>query len=68
MYVKNNIGDYAKIFEENIGLINGIARDWLVEVSETIDVRLFKRAIEIDINNGSCNMGYVNGILKQWIL
>ena len=25
MYVKNNIGDYAKIFEENIGLINGIS-------------------------------------------
>ena len=68
MYVKNNIGDYAKIFEENIGLINGIARDWLVEVSETIDVRLFKRAIEIATNNGSCNMVYVNGIFKQWIL
>ncbi len=66
MYVKNNIGDYAKIFEENIGLINGIARDWLVEVSETIDVRLFKRAMEIATNNGSCNMGYVNGIFKQW--
>ena len=66
MYVKNNIGDYAKIFEENIGLINGITRDWLVEVSETIDVRLFKRAIEIATNNGSCNMGYVNGIVKQW--
>ncbi|MBC6002655.1 hypothetical protein H8891_02485 [Paeniclostridium sp. NSJ-45] len=68
MYVKNNIGDYAKIFEENIDLINGIACDWLVGVNETIDVRLFKRAIEIDTNNGSCNMGYVNGILKQWIL
>lgn len=68
MYVKNNIGDYAKIFEENIGLINGIARDWLVEVSETIDVRLFKRAIEIATNNGLCNMVYVNGIFKQWIL
>ncbi|GAA0862177.1 hypothetical protein [Paraclostridium tenue] len=58
MYVKNNIGDYAKIFEENIGLINGI----------TIDVRLFKRVIEIATNNRSYNMGYVNGILKQWIL
>lgn len=68
MYVKNNIGDYAKIFEENIGLINGMACDWLVEVSETIDIRLFKRAIEIATNNGLCNMGYVNGILKQWIL
>ena len=28
MYVKNNIGDYAKIFEENIGLINGILKQW----------------------------------------
>ena len=66
MYIKNNISDFAKLFEENIGLINGIAAEWLVEVSEAIDVNLFKRAIEIATHNGSCNMGYVNGIVKQW--
>ncbi|MBS6024993.1 MAG: DnaD domain protein [Paeniclostridium sordellii] len=65
-YIKNNISDFAKLFEENIGLINGVIRDWLVEVSDSIDVRLFKRAIEIATHNGSCNMGYVNGIVKQW--
>ncbi|MGL5755428.1 MAG: DnaD domain protein [Paraclostridium sp.] len=63
---KNNIGMYAKLYEENIGLINGIASEWLVEVSEDIDVRLFKRALDIAIGNRCCNQGYVNGIIKQW--
>ncbi|MEG2787932.1 MAG: DnaD domain protein [Romboutsia sp.] len=63
---KNNIGMYAKLYEENIGLINGIASEWLVEVSESMDVRLFKRALEIATGNGCCNQGYVNGIIKQW--
>ena len=27
---------------------------------------MFKKALEIGTSNGSCNMGYVNGIIKQW--
>ncbi|WP_373600495.1 DnaD domain protein [Paraclostridium bifermentans] len=65
-YVKSNIGDYANLYEENIGLINGICAEWLIEVSESIDVMLFKKALEIATNNGSCNRGYVNGIVKKW--
>lgn len=43
MYVKNNIGDYAKIFEENIGLINGIACDCReIRIYEYIGGRLIE--------------------------
>ncbi|GAA0106529.1 DnaD domain protein [Paraclostridium sordellii] len=66
MYIKNNIIQYAKLYEENIGLINGIASEWLIEVSENVDIRLFKKALEIATCNSCCNQGYVNGILKQW--
>ncbi|MDO7204485.1 DnaD domain protein [Paraclostridium bifermentans] len=38
-----------------------------IEINETIDIRLFKRAIEIATDNGRCNKGYVNGIIKQWM-
>ena len=34
MYVKNNIDEYAKLYEENIGLINEIVGEWLIELSE----------------------------------
>ncbi|XTR38733.1 hypothetical protein ACQQ2T_04965 [Paraclostridium tenue] len=43
MYVKNNIGDYAKIFEENIDLINGIACDCReIRIYEDIGGRLIE--------------------------
>ncbi|XTR36950.1 DnaD domain protein [Paraclostridium tenue] len=66
MYVKNNIDEYAKLYEENIGLINGVVGEWLIEVSEDVDIKLFKRAIEIATDNKRCNKGYVNGIIRQW--
>ena len=66
MYVKNNIDEYAKLYEENIGLINGIVGEWLIEVSEDVDIKLFKRAIEIATDNKRCNKGYVNEIIRQW--
>ena len=66
MYVKNNIDEYAKLYEENIGLINGVVGEWLIELSEDVDIKLFKRAIEIATDNKRCNKGYVNGIIRQW--
>ena len=62
----NNIKEYSRLYEQNIGLINGVARDWLVEISQTIDVEIFKRAIEIATDKGKCNKGYINGIINQW--
>ena len=63
----NNVGMFKKLYEQNIGLINGIVAEWLFEISELIDYELFKRAIEIATNKGKCNKGYVAGIIKQWL-
>ena len=56
-----------KLYEENIGLINGVVAEWLIEISQTIDYNLFKKAIEIATDRGKCNKGYVSGIIKQWL-
>lgn len=55
------------MYEQNIGLINGIVAEWLFEISELIDYELFKRAIEIATDSGKCSLGYIKGIIKQWL-
>ena len=62
----NNVGMFKKLYEQNIGLVNGVAAEWLIDISETIDCEMFKRAIEIATDRGKCNKGYVAGIIKQW--
>ncbi|RDY28430.1 DnaD domain protein [Romboutsia weinsteinii] len=62
----SNISKYKTLYEQNVGLINPIVGQWLIEVCESMDYELFKRAIEIATNKGKCNKGYINGILKQW--
>ena len=64
---KNVIGKYAKLYTENIGVINGVVSQWLIEIADTIDIDLFKRAIEIATDKGKCNKGYVQGIINQWL-
>ncbi|RDY26708.1 DnaD domain protein [Romboutsia weinsteinii] len=60
------LGKMSKLYEANVGLINGVVGEWLIEVSESFDVELFKKAIEIATDNGKCNRGYINGILNTW--
>ena len=62
-----SVGRFKNLYEQNIGLINGIVAEWLFEISELIDYELFKRAIEIATDKGKCNKGYVAGIIKQWL-
>ena len=62
----NNVGMFKKLYEQNIGLVNGVAAEWLIDICETIDCEMFKRAIEIATDKGKCNKGYISGILKQW--
>ena len=64
---EENLKQFIRLYEQNIGLINGISGEWLKEMSETIDYRLFKRAIEISTDKGKCNLGYIKGIIKQWL-
>ena len=63
----NKLKEFRILYEKNIGLINGITAEYLIELSETIDVNLFKRAIEIATDRGKCSLGYVKGIIKQWL-
>ena len=65
--VYHSEGRFKKLYEENIGLINGVVAEWLIEISQTIDYNLFKKAIEIATDRGKCNKGYVSGIIKQWL-
>ena len=63
----NKLKEFRILYEQNIGLINGITAEYLIELSETIDVNLFKRAIEIATDKGKCSLGYIKGIIKQWL-
>ena len=66
-YVNDSLKEFSKLYEKNLGLINGIVAEWLVEMSETIDAKLFRKAIEIATDAGKCNPGYVKGIIKRWL-
>lgn len=63
----NKLKEFRILYEQNIGLINGITAEYLIELSETIEVGLFKRAIEIATDKGKCSLGYIKGIIKQWL-
>lgn len=63
----SSVGKYAKLYEQNIGLINGVAYEWIVNISEEIDINLFKKAIEIATDKGKCSKGYIGGIIKKWL-
>ena len=64
---ESDLKQFRILYEKNIGLINGVSAEYLIDLSEKIDVDLFKRAIEIATDKGKCNLGYVKGIIKQWL-
>lgn len=64
---KENLSKFAKLYEANLGLINGVSAEWLQELCKAIDYKLFKRAIEIATDRNKCSLGYVKGIIKQWL-
>lgn len=63
---ENNIAKYKILYEQNVGLINSIVGQWLIDISENVEYDLFKRAVEIATDKGKLNKGYINGIIKQW--
>lgn len=58
--------EISKLYQENIGVINGIVAEELLLISEEIDPALFKEAIKIATDKSKCNFGYIKGILNQW--
>lgn len=62
-----NLSFMSKLFQENIGVANGVVAEWLIDISEKIDNELFKRAIEICAEKGNNTFGYLKGIIKNWL-
>ena len=60
------VGKFAKLYENNIGVINGVTSEWLIEMTETIDYPLFKRGVEICTEKSKTNWGYLKGIINNW--
>lgn len=63
---QTDIAEFSKLYEQNIGTINQLTADWLIEMSETIDFDLFTRAIEICTERSKTNWGYLKGIINNW--
>ena len=66
-YASKNLSSMSKLYQQNIGMINGITGEWLIEISEKIDTDLFKRALEICTERGYTTLGYLKGIIKKWL-
>lgn len=61
-----SIGRFKVLYKQNLGLINSIIAEWLIEISGSYDYDLFRKAIEIATDRSRRNKGYINGILNQW--
>lgn len=62
-----NLSFMSKLYQENIGIANGVVAEWLIDVSEKIDIDLFKRAVEICTEKGNNTFGYLKGITNNWL-
>lgn len=67
MCVDENLKKIIKLYEENIGSIYPVNRDWFIETGEQIDAGLFEEAIKICIDKNNVTAGYLKGIIKKWI-
>ncbi len=65
--ISENLSSMSKLYQENIGMANGIVGEWLIEIADKIEVPLFKRALEICAEKGNNNLGYLKGIIKKWL-
>lgn len=62
-----NLSSMSKLYQENIGMINGIVAEWIKEISEKIDVELFKEALVICTDKGKLHFNFLKGITNNWL-
>lgn len=62
-----NLSSMSKLYQENIGMINGIVAEWITEISEKIDVELFKEALVICTDKGKLHFNFLKGITNNWL-
>lgn len=61
-----DLKEFTNLFEKNIGTVNQLIAQWLIEMTETIDYPLFKRGVEICTEKSKTNWGYLKGIINNW--
>lgn len=59
--------EFINLYKSNIGIVNSIIEEQLKDWASTLEVKLFKRALEICTEKGSLNLGYLKGIIKKWL-
>lgn len=64
--VDKNLSEFSKLYQQNIGVVNGITEEWLMKLSKEMELDLFRRAVEICTERGKLTQGYLKGIIKQW--
>ena len=64
---KEILKTFRRLYEQNIGFINGLTAEYLIELSEAIEVGLFRKAIEIATDRNKCSLGYIKTIIKNWL-
>lgn len=64
--VYDSLKEFKKLYEENIGVLYPVTNEWLLEISNEVEIRVFKRAIEICAERTNMNLSYLKGILKKW--
>ena len=63
----DNLSIMSKLYQENIGVANGLVAEWLIEIESLIDIDLYKRGLEICTDRGKLSLGYLKGIIKNWM-
>ena len=66
-YASEKLSSMSKLYQKNIGMANGIVGEWLIDMSNQIDIDLFRKALEICTEKGKLNFGYLKGIIKNWL-
>ncbi len=61
------LSSMSRLYQENIGMINGIVAEWITEISEKIDVELFKEALVICTDKGKLQFNFLKGIINNWL-
>ena len=64
---QNKTSRYVLFYEKNVGTVNELVYDWLVEISNLIEFDLYKKSIQIATDRNNCTKAYIGGILNKWV-
>ena len=59
--------EFINLYKSNIGIINELVEEQLKKWALVLEVKLFKRALEICTERNNINFGYLKGIIKKWL-